>query len=102
MIKLIVRRARLLLLALVLLGTIFGSFHGWATAAQDIGPEEPILFDGGSGGGTGGGGAPYCPSPTWCGNFGCHPRSIADPTQICSQYKIGDGPGSCPSPINCS
>jgi hypothetical protein len=100
MIKLIGKRARLLLLASVLLGTIFGSFHGWATVAQ-VGPEEPILFDGGSGGGTGGGGGNYyCPSPSGCGNFGCHARSIADPTQICSQYVIVDG-ASCPSPIDC-
>jgi hypothetical protein len=48
----------------------------------------------------GSGGNYYCPSPMGCGNFGCHARSIADPTQICSQYPIMFG-ASCPSPINC-
>jgi hypothetical protein len=47
-----------------------------------------------------GSGNTYCPSPSGCGNFGCHARSIADPTQVCSQYVIVWG-ASCPSPINC-
>ena len=48
----------------------------------------------------GGAGGYFCPSPYGCGNFGCHPRSIADPTIICNQYVIVSG-ASCPSPINC-
>jgi len=48
----------------------------------------------------GSGGPYYCPSPSGCGNFGCHARSIADPTQICDTYPIFFG-ASCPSPINC-
>lgn len=59
MIKLIGRRACLLLLASLLLGSIFGSFHNSASLAQEIGPEEPILYDDGGGGGGGGGGGSW-------------------------------------------
>lgn len=90
------------LLASVLLGAIFGSFHNSATLAQHSGgPEEPIYYEG-SGGGGGGGGGYSCPDGPTCGNFGCHPRSIADPTQVCSRYKLQASGPDCPSPVNCS
>lgn len=100
MIKRIGRRACLLLLASLLVGAIFVSFQGSATFAQ-IAPEEPILV-GDSGGGSGGGAGATCPDPLTCGNFGCHPRSIADPTLMCSRYKLEGTSGSCPSPVPCT
>jgi len=96
MIKLIWRRACLLLLASMLMGAMLGAFNSTNTFAQEI------FYDGyDDSGGGGGGGTYYCPSPSGCGNFGCHARSIADHTQICSQYRI-DAAASCPSPIDCS
>jgi hypothetical protein len=99
MIKLIRRRGRLLLLASVMLGAIFGSLHNSVTMAQH-GPEEPIYYEGSGDGG--GGGGYSCPDAATCGNFGCHPRSIADPTQVCSRYKLQANGPECPSPVNCS
>ena len=103
MTKLIGRRARLLLLTSLLVGAIFGSFHNSVSFAQE-GPEQPALYDGGSGGGSGGGGAGWnCPDAQTCGNFGCHAFSYTDPTQVCSRWKLeGTGPGTCPSPVLCT
>lgn len=112
MVKLYGKRTLLFLSVLVLVGAAFVLFSP-GTAAQggfdymcnsweqtcDDGSGD-IAPGGESGGGTGGG-YYYCPSPEWCGNFGCRPRSETDPTLVCSQYKIGSGPGTCPSPINC-
>lgn len=100
MLKLIGRPARLILLASLLIATTFTPFHNSTTVAQ-IGPEEPA-YDGGGGGGSGGGGGYVCPDGQNCGNFGCHPRSIADPTQVCSRYKLQATGPDCPSPVNCS
>ena len=98
MIKRIGGQAYQLSLALLLVGAIFVSFQSPATNAQIL-PEEPV-FDGGGGGG---GGGTACPDTTICGNFGCHPKSILDPTMVCSRYLLnGSPPGSsCPSPVNC-
>ena len=103
MIKRIGRQAYQLLLASLLIGAIFVSFQGSATFAQ-IAPEEPVLDGGGSGGGGGGGGGgTTCPDSDICGNFGCHPKSIIDPTMVCSRYLLNGAPpgSSCPSPVNC-
>ena len=72
------------------------------TQAQQCDYCEAIEEDGsGDGGGGGGGGDLYtCPSKYGCGNLGCRAKSIADPTQICTQYVIVQGT-SCPSPITC-
>jgi hypothetical protein len=102
MIKRIGRQAYQLLLALLLIGAIFASFQSSATFAQIV-PEQPALDGGGSGAGGGGGGGVTCPDTTICGNFGCHPKSIADPTMVCSRYLLDGAPpgSSCPSPVNC-
>jgi hypothetical protein len=98
MTKRIGRQAYQLLLASLLLAAIFVSFQDSATFAQ-IAPEEPVLDRGGSGGG----GGVTCPDSTICGNFGCHPKSIIDPTMVCSRYLLNGAPpgSSCPSPVNC-
>jgi hypothetical protein len=114
MISFIGKRARLFLATLLLVGAAFVVFSTHTSAQGGFGymcdaweqtcddGSGDILPGGESGGGGGGGGsAYYCPSSEWCGNFGCHRRSDTDSTQICSQYKIGSGPGTCPSPINC-
>ena len=101
MIKRIGRQAYQVLLASLLIGAIFVSFQGSATFAQIV-PEEPVLIgDGGAVGG--GGGGKICPDVTICGNFGCHPKSIIDPTMVCSRYLLDGAPpgSSCPSPVNC-
>lgn len=104
MIKLIGRRACLLLLASLLLGGIFGSFHNSASLAQ-IGPEEPIL-DGGGGGG--GGGSSYCPIPSvtvngkTCTASGCKVYSPTYPVFVCN-YRSNDGSSSgCPPLEQCN
>jgi hypothetical protein len=99
MIKRIGKQAYQLLLASLLIGVLFAAFQGSATFAQIV-PEEPVLV-GGGGGGVGGGGGKICPRLVGCGDFGCHPKSIIDPTMICSRYKLSEGPFSCPSPVNC-
>lgn len=101
MIKRISRQAYQLLLASLLIGAIFVSFQGSAAFAQIV-PEEPVLDGGGGAVGGGGSGPKLCPDSQTCGNFGCHPKSIADPTMVCSRYKLDENaPGSCPSPVNC-
>src|SRR5215510_3945939 len=99
MIKRISRQAFHLLLASLLIGAIFASFQGSATFAQIV-PEEPVLDGGGSGGSGAGGGGVTCPDSDICGNFGCHAKSIADPTMVCSRYLLNTAPpgSSCPSP----
>ena len=100
MIKLTIRRARLFVLAAILVGSIFGSFHNSITMADDGGEGGPVIFYNGYE--EGGGGTVTCPDSGTCGNFGCHPRSIADPTQVCSRYKLQANGPDCPSPVNCS
>jgi hypothetical protein len=105
MIKLIGRRASLLLLASLLMGSIFGVFQGSAALAQ-IGPEEPILYDGGGGGGGGGGGSWYCPITNvtvggkTCTAVSCRPYSTTTPTQVCV-FRSSDGQGGCPPLEQC-
>ena len=96
MIKLICRRARLLLLASMLIGAMSGAFNSTNTIAQEI-----EIFQYGDGGG-GGGALWVCPDSSTCGNFGCHARSTADPTQVCSRWLLEGATGSCPSPVNCT
>lgn len=101
MIKLTVSWARLFVLAAILVASI-GSFHNSITMADDGGEGGPVIFYNGYEEG-GGGGPVTCPDSGTCGNFGCHRRSIADPTMVCSRYVLSGGaPGSCPSPVNCS
>jgi hypothetical protein len=108
MIKLIGRRASLLLLASVLLGAIFGSFNNSATLAQHVpGPEEPILFEG-SGGGGGGGGGHYCSVSSvvvngkTCTASGCRLYSNNYPVFVCD-YRGSNGSSSdCPPLEQCS
>ena len=113
MIKRLMRRTLLLILAFALVGAAFVRFQNSTAHAQEAFDIMCELWGeycdegsgggkGGDGGGGGGGGGWLCPDSQTCGNFGCHARSIADPTQICSRYKIGDGPGTCPSPVNCT
>ena len=106
MIKLIGRRACLFLLASVLLGAIFGSFHNSVTMAQH-GPEEPIYYEG-SGDGGGGGGAHYCSVSSivvngkTCTASGCRVYSPTYPVFICD-YRGSDGSSSgCPPLEQCS
>lgn len=99
MIKFIWKRAFLFLLASMLVGAILVTFNSSNTFAQ--GGEHQAIEDDGSGGG-GGGGSWVCPRLEWCGDFGCRAKSYLDPTQICSRYKIGTGPGTCASPVNCT
>jgi hypothetical protein len=123
MIKLIGKRASLLLASLTLIGAAFVVFSPRAAAGDELidyggfdyrcdeweqycdngsGDFGGGSWGGGGGGTSGGSGGVYsCPSPVGCGNFGCHTRSYADHTQVCNQYKIGDGPGTCQSIINC-
>jgi hypothetical protein len=112
MIRLIGKRASLLLVALTLIGAAFvvlsprtaaqGGFQymcdAWEQSCDD--GSGGNLGDGGGSGG--GGGGYYCKANEWCGNFGCHDKSYVDHTQVCNLYKIGDGPGTCPSQINCT
>lgn len=99
MIKLIVRRASLLVLAAILVGSIFGSYNS-VTMADDGGEGGPVIFYNAY---DDSGGTVTCPDSQTCGNLGCNRRSIADPTQVCSRWKLeGTGPGTCPSPVNCS
>lgn len=102
MLKRIGRQAYQLLLASLLIGAIFLSFQGSATFAQIV-PEEPVLDWGGGAVGGGGGGPKLCPDSTICGNFGCNPKSMLDPTMVCSRYLLNGAPpgSSCPSPVNC-
>lgn len=114
MIKDLMKRAGLLVFTLVLVGAAFVTLYQKTALAQGgfdymCDAWEQTCDNGsgdwsGAGGGGGGGGTLWkCPDPLVCGNFGCHPRSIADPTQVCSRYKLDpDGPGSCPSPVNCT
>jgi hypothetical protein len=84
MIKLIRRQALLLILASMLIATL-GAFNSSTFA------EGEIVIEGGS----------YsCPAPAGCGNWGCHAKSIADPTQVCSLYKI-TGPNDCTGSVTC-
>ena len=86
------RPIRSLLVCLLLLGAMFIAFSSSGTFTKMAFAQNY--------GGTGGS---KCPDPQICGNFGCHPKSIADPTMVCSRYLlIGAPPGSsCPSPVNC-
>lgn len=110
--KSLIRRASGLVLVLALVGSAFVRFHSTVLAQGDFGYmcnawEESC--DNGSGGsyggpgsGAGGTGGWVCPDSQTCGNFGCHARSIADPTQICSRYNLEGVPGNCSSPANCT
>lgn len=114
MIKSPMRRAFLLVLVFALLSVTSGSFHKPTQAQGDwdymCDAWEQSCDDGSgdwwnSGGGGGGGGESavwICPNSDKCGNFGCHPRSIADPTQVCSRYNFEGVPFNCSSPINCT
>jgi len=115
MIKSLMRRAYLLVLALVLVGAAFASFHRSTVLAQggfdymcnaweetcDNGSGDPYGGGGGGGGGSPGG-AWKCPNSDVCGNFGCHERSYVDHTQICSRYNFDGVPANCSSPVNCT
>lgn len=73
MIKLIVRRARLLVLAAILVGSIFGSYNS-VTMADDGGGGGPVIFyNGYEEGGGGGSGTVECVTiPPGCMSFGCN------------------------------
>lgn len=115
MVRHIGKRVPLILATLVLVGAAFFAFSP-RTAAQggfgymcdaweqscDDGSGGNLGDGGGGGGGGGATGGYYCKTNEWCGNFGCHDRSTIDHTQVCNLYKIGDGPGTCPSVINCT
>lgn len=116
MIRLIGKRASLILAVLVLIGATFivlsprtaaqGGFgymcDAWEQSCDDGSGDWWNTGGGGGGGGGSTGGAYYCKTNEWCGNFGCHDRTSIDHTQVCNLYKIGDGPGTCPSVINCT
>lgn len=112
MIRLIGKRASLMLAALALIGLAFVVFSPRSAAQGDFGymcdAWEQSCDDGsgGIGGGSGGSGGGssggwWCRTDEWCGNFGCRNKSPIDTTQVCNLYKIGDGPGTCPPVINC-
>ena len=113
MFKDLMKKSSLLVLTLPLAGAVFASLHQNTVLAQDgfdymcdAWEQSCDNGDPTTGGDSGGGDGqtkPWkCPDPLVCGNFGCHPRSIADTTQVCSRYKLDpDGPGTCPSPVNC-
>jgi hypothetical protein len=69
MIKLAIRRARLVVLVAILVGSIFGSFHNSITMADDGGEGGPIIFDYGDGGS----GTVECVTiPAGCTSYGCN------------------------------
>jgi len=79
-------------LALLLLGAMFGALNSSGTFTKLAFAQNY--------GGTGGW---YCPDFYTCGNFGCHDKTYVDHTQVCSRYELPGTPsGSCPSPVNCS
>lgn len=112
MIRLIRKRAPLMLAALALIAAAFvvlsprtaaqGGFQymcdAWEQSCDDGSGSNT-----GDGSGGGSGGSNYlCPAPDGCVHFGCHDRSSQDHTQVCNTYKgSGDGPAVCPSVLNC-
>lgn len=110
----IMRRIYSLVLAFALVGAALGSFHQSTAHAQggfgymcDAWEESCDDGSGGPWNGGGGGGGDSttvwkCPDSQKCGNFGCHAKSIADHTQVCSRYLLEGATGSCPSPVNCT
>jgi hypothetical protein len=86
------RSIRSLLVCLVFLAAMFGALSNSGTFTKMAFAQNYGGTEGSS-----------CPDPQICGNFGCHPRSIADPTMVCSRYLLFGAPpvSSCPSPVNC-
>lgn len=98
MIKLIGRRACLLLLAPMLMGATLGAFNSTNTSAQDLVVVENGYEESGQPHG------PWlCPDSDRCNTLGCGRRSYLDQTMVCSRWKKDQGQAySCPSPVNCA
>jgi hypothetical protein len=95
MIRLVVKRASLLLAALTLIGAAFvvfsprtaaqGGFGYMCDAWEQSCDDGSGILPGGGGTAGGGSGSDYlCPAPTGCVHFGCHNRSSQDTTQVCN------------------
>lgn len=112
MIKNLKRRAFLLALSLLLIGAAMPAFHHQSTAragfdymcdAWEESCDDGSGGYGGGGGGSGGSAGWVCPTNNGaCASFGCNPRSIVDPTQVCSRWVLQGQTGPCPSPVNCT